>query len=50
MMQQVGVRPADLGSDRLQRHRLRSVREQETARSLDRGRAALFGAQSFASY
>ena len=50
MVEQIGVGLADLGRHRLQRHRLRALLDQQRARRLERGGAALFGGQAFASY
>lgn len=50
MMKEVSMRPTDLGRDRFQGHGLGSVGEKQAPRRLNRGRAALFGAQSFSSY
>lgn len=50
MVEQICVCSANLGGNRLQGHRLGPVSEKEAARGLNRGRAALFGAQSFSSY
>ena len=50
MVQQIGVRPADLGRDRLQRDRLRTLLQQQLARSLQRGGPAFFRVQAFAAY
>ena len=50
MVEQVGVRAADLGSDRLQGHRLRTLLEQQLPRGLQRGGAAFLRVQAFTAY
>ena len=50
MVKQIGVSAPDFCGDRLECHRLRAVRQQEPARGLKRGGAALFRAQAFAAY
>ena len=50
MVKQVGVGASDFGGDGLQRHCLWTVGEQQPARGLNRGGAALSRAQSFATY
>jgi hypothetical protein len=50
MMEKVRVRAADFRGNGFQRHRLRAMGEEKPARGFDRGRAALFRAQSSASY
>ena len=42
MMEQIGVGAADLRRDRLQRHRLRPLVEQQLARGVECGGAAFF--------
>jgi hypothetical protein len=49
MMQEIGVRATDFGSDSLERDRLRTIFKKQPSCRFDRGRAALSGAQSFAS-
>ena len=48
MVEQIGVGLADLRRHRLQGHRLRPVLDQQPARRLERGGAALFRGQAFA--
>ena len=50
MVKQVGVGPADLRGDRLQRHGLWALVEQQLTRSFQRGGSALFGVQAFTAY
>jgi hypothetical protein len=50
MMEQVGVRLADLGGDGLERHRLRPFLDQQRARRLDCGQAAVVLVEAFANY
>ena len=47
MMEQVGVGSADLRRDRLERHGLRPLLEQQLAGRVEGGRAAFFGAEAF---
>ena len=50
MMQEIGVGPADLCGDRLERHRLRPLLNQQLARCGERGRAAFFRGEAGSSY
>jgi len=50
MVEQVGVRLVDLGSDCLERDSLRSTFDQDSACRLERGGTAFFRAEAFASY
>ena len=46
MMEQVGVGPADLGGDGLQRHGRGPLGQEELPRGFERGGAAFFRAQA----
>jgi len=48
MVQKIGMGATDFSGDRLQRDGLRPVGEEQVPCRIDRGRAALFGGQSFA--
>ncbi len=50
MVQQVRVRASDLGSDRLQRDRLRTLLQQQLARSLQRGGPAFLRVKASTAY
>ena len=50
VVEQIGVRPADLSRDRLQGHGLRPLRDQQLARRGQRGRATFFRGQAGSSY
>ena len=50
MMEQIGMRAPDPRRDRFERDRLRSRLDQQDARGLKRGEAALLWAQSFTHY
>ena len=50
MMEQVGVGLADLGADRLERHRVRPLLDQQPARGFQRLRAALFRGKTRTHY
>ena len=47
MVEQIGVGLADLRRHRLQGHRLRAMLDQQPARGLERGGAALLRGQAF---
>ena len=50
MMKQIGVGPADLSCNGLERHRLRTLFEQQPPRGFQRGGAAFPGVQAFTAY
>ena len=50
MMKEIGMSPADLTRDRLQRHRLRPLLDQQPASGVERDGTALFGVQALAAY
>lgn len=50
VMKEIGVGLPDFRSNCLQRHGLRAVREQDAAGGFERGGAAFFRAEAFASY
>ena len=50
MVKQVGMRPPDFARRRFERDRLWTVRDQQPARRVERGRTAFFRAQACALY
>jgi len=50
MMEEIGVRPPNFGSHRLERDRLWTLCEQQLARCGKRGGTAFFGGEAGSSY